>query len=480
MKCDKERLIMWYRVVRIFVIGMILFMIATNTYLSVLATSELNGYTVVDDGTCGGQGSGQHDFNGNVYMICGGASASQSDPGGKVLRVIAVNGSIKNHQLNVWATDVAPVHGGKYVFLATYRGEGTNPKYPIALLQRKADGTYTAINNNILFPHKKMFAEGRFIATDGRNNLYVASGQGTANGTQSVVKLSVSATTGAITFVNETPEERPNSLLGIAVTSSGETLYALSSWGLAYDSNSYVRQYKLIGSKYILQSSLGGGYKGYCEPGTGRLAYPYDIGLDGTGSSIFVISTSCGLVEKYSATTSPPTYLGYKRVSVPPPAAECHYCNRPHGLVVAGNGDVYVPQVKKKLVITRTATPTITRTATPTITRTATPTITRTATPTKIPAPGAFKKLNPANNSINRPKKLTLMWDASVKATSYEYCMYIAGNSRSCSTWISTGTARFVVRDLNPNQRYYWNVRARNSAGITIAYDGEFTFKTQP
>ncbi len=124
---------------------------------------------------------------------------------------------------------------------------------------------------------------------------------------------------------------------------------------------------------------------------------------------------------------------------------------------------------------TTASTATSTSTPTRTFTRTATRTATRTVTP--IPKPGAFNKSAPANNLTNRPLTLTLSWTASSAVTSYEYCL--ANTAAACTNWKSVGVARSVtVRGLLRNKDYYWNVRAKNVAGFTIANGGIWKFKT--
>ena len=70
-----------------------------------------------------------------------------------------------------------------------------------------------------------------------------------------------------------------------------------------------------------------------------------------------------------------------------------------------------------------------------------------------------------------------LSWGASIGATSYEYC--VALSATTCTMWKSTGTARSVtVSNLQRNKAYFWQVRAKNSAGITLANGGVWKFTT--
>ncbi|MFZ9859261.1 MAG: S8 family serine peptidase, partial [Roseiflexaceae bacterium] len=103
------------------------------------------------------------------------------------------------------------------------------------------------------------------------------------------------------------------------------------------------------------------------------------------------------------------------------------------------------------------------------------PTSTRTRTP--IPRPGAFRKLGPANRQTNRQLRITLSWTASAGAARYEYCLSTVATR--CNVWKSVGTSRSVtIRGLQRNKTYYWNVRARNSAGVTLSNGGVWRFRT--
>ena len=97
-------------------------------------------------------------------------------------------------------------------------------------------------------------------------------------------------------------------------------------------------------------------------------------------------------------------------------------------------------------------------------------TVTLNAAPS--PAPGAFAKSAPKNNAKNTAMLLTLSWGASANAASYEYC-YDTSDDNACSSWTSTGTARTAaVSGLAPRTTYYWQVRARNAQGTTMANAG--------
>jgi len=85
------------------------------------------------------------------------------------------------------------------------------------------------------------------------------------------------------------------------------------------------------------------------------------------------------------------------------------------------------------------------------------------------PLPGAFSKVSPGNGAMGQPLSLTLTWDASANANSYEYC-YDTSNDNACSGWTSTGGATSVgISGLSTGTTYYWHVRALNAIGTTYS-----------
>jgi len=101
-------------------------------------------------------------------------------------------------------------------------------------------------------------------------------------------------------------------------------------------------------------------------------------------------------------------------------------------------------------------------------------------TGTFVSLPGALAKTSPANAATGQVTSPTLSWGASTGATSYEYCLDATVNSVCDGTWTSTGTTRTASRTgLANSTRYEWQVRARNSAGVTDANSGTWwTFTT--
>jgi hypothetical protein len=95
--------------------------------------------------------------------------------------------------------------------------------------------------------------------------------------------------------------------------------------------------------------------------------------------------------------------------------------------------------------------------------------------------PGTLNKISPTTAVTNQPLSVTLNWEASTNAISYEYC-YDKTNDNACTAWVNNGTGTSkVLSGLAGNTTYYWQVRAVNPIG-TIYGNGTATsywsFKT--
>lgn len=91
--------------------------------------------------------------------------------------------------------------------------------------------------------------------------------------------------------------------------------------------------------------------------------------------------------------------------------------------------------------------------------------------------PFKFNKMTPANNATNQRTSVTLKWNSSAYAVSYEYC--ISTNKAACTSWRNVGINRQVtVSGLARNKAYYWQVRAKNTNGTTIANGDIWKFTT--
>jgi serine protease len=95
--------------------------------------------------------------------------------------------------------------------------------------------------------------------------------------------------------------------------------------------------------------------------------------------------------------------------------------------------------------------------------------------------PGAFGKTAPANLASVAGTSTTLQWGSSSGAASYAYCVDTTADS-SCSTgWVNTGAATSAtLSNLSSSTTYYWQIRATNAAGDTVADGGTWwTFSAQ-
>jgi hypothetical protein len=96
--------------------------------------------------------------------------------------------------------------------------------------------------------------------------------------------------------------------------------------------------------------------------------------------------------------------------------------------------------------------------------------------------PNSFNTLTPTNNQRIATASATLTWAESMHATSYEYCFALT--AQTCTNWNSVGTSTNVTNfNLAHNTTYYWQVRARNDAGTTLANRGtpwQFTVVLPP
>ena len=95
--------------------------------------------------------------------------------------------------------------------------------------------------------------------------------------------------------------------------------------------------------------------------------------------------------------------------------------------------------------------------------------------------PGAFGKIAPANLASVAGTSTTLQWGSSSGAASFAYCIDTTADSSCSTSWVSTGAATSAnVSNLSAGTTYYWQVRATNAAGDTLADGGAWsTFSTQ-
>ncbi len=84
--------------------------------------------------------------------------------------------------------------------------------------------------------------------------------------------------------------------------------------------------------------------------------------------------------------------------------------------------------------------------------------------------PANFNKISPADSAIDQPFSLTLSWNTSTGASSYETC-YDTTNDHECDgAWTSTGlNTSLVISGLSEATTYYWQVRGLNAIGSMYA-----------
>lgn len=132
----------------------------------------------------------------------------------------------------------------------------------------------------------------------------------------------------------------------------------------------------------------------------------------------------------------------------------------PTGLTLNSNGTITgTPTVGGTFTLAVTATDSLTATAPGSVSL-------------RIQAPpAAFSKSTPTNTQrITTQRTATMTWAASAGAASYQVCF---GTNTNCSSWVSVGTATQYTRtNLTRNRTYYWQVRAVNPDGTTVANGG--------
>jgi hypothetical protein len=97
------------------------------------------------------------------------------------------------------------------------------------------------------------------------------------------------------------------------------------------------------------------------------------------------------------------------------------------------------------------------------------------------PAPRAFNKSTPANGVTYSSNSVVLSWKASSDLTGYEYCYYTTNPADCLGAWTPTNDTSFSLSGLPVFTTYYWQVRAVNPNGTTLADNGTWwSFTTAP
>jgi hypothetical protein len=88
-------------------------------------------------------------------------------------------------------------------------------------------------------------------------------------------------------------------------------------------------------------------------------------------------------------------------------------------------------------------------------------------------APGAFGKTSPSDDTTSQEISLTLSWNSSSGADSYEYCYDSTLNNNCTGSWTSAGASTSAdISSLTYGTQYEWQVRATNTNPVTTYADG--------
>jgi hypothetical protein len=85
--------------------------------------------------------------------------------------------------------------------------------------------------------------------------------------------------------------------------------------------------------------------------------------------------------------------------------------------------------------------------------------------------PGTFGKIAPANGALVQTS-MTLSWGASAGADTYDYCIDAINDNFCNNGWMSAGANTSVLALFITDSTFYWQVRARNISGTTVADGG--------
>jgi uncharacterized repeat protein (TIGR01451 family) len=87
--------------------------------------------------------------------------------------------------------------------------------------------------------------------------------------------------------------------------------------------------------------------------------------------------------------------------------------------------------------------------------------------------PAPFGKVSPLNNAANQPVNPTLSWGVASGATSYQVCVgSLPGDCSSSGGWVSVAGTSYALSGLSYDTTYWWQVRAVNASGQTLADSG--------
>ncbi|PKN90839.1 MAG: hypothetical protein CVU44_22460 [Chloroflexi bacterium HGW-Chloroflexi-6] len=95
--------------------------------------------------------------------------------------------------------------------------------------------------------------------------------------------------------------------------------------------------------------------------------------------------------------------------------------------------------------------------------------------------PGSFTKTAPTDGAFAGLLRPSFSWQASSNASSYEICIDTSDNDQCNTSWVTglTGTTYTPSGNLTLDTNYFWQVRAVNGHGTTLASVGWWSFNTR-
>ncbi len=289
---------------------------------------------------CGGpRGSGQTDRSGNLYVTC---ATDNGITRSNIQMYSSAGVRIGTIYLPTYATDVAPSPDGSSVYVFDSSGQ------VVRRWNRQLDGTWRQDPAWSLSSFQRWGGTwqptGEFIATDDEGYIYVSTGTWTS-APNAIVKYAADGS-----FVTDVGDYRDGWELGdifwmnsgIAVSPDGARVY------LAEVGNNRIERFdRGVGGAYTpsvvpVGNSLADEdpRTGWCgsDVRAGRLAAPYDIGLDGS-ERLYVANTSCNEVKIFESDGS-----HVATISVTSPTGHIH------GIAVDRSGRAIIAEANSSVI----------------------------------------------------------------------------------------------------------------------------------
>ncbi len=313
-------------VARLHIAPLVLTLLAALAIIGPAAAHAQEGYTASAFACNNGNGGGNYDNAGTVYIACG----------NRVVRFTAAGDRLPDVTLNANTNSVAPSPDGRFIYVNTggplRRFSRTNNggyAFDNAWVPQPVPAGATACNPTGLYEPR-----GRGISTDGLGHVYIAMGGWVGCTPSMVAKYDEQGRLVTVFGTHGEDLGQFNVAMGLAVSRNGRTIYTVENV------TSRVQRFDWQpNGTYAFTMTWGERDEMYCRDG--NFAAPYDVNVDPWGF-VYVLGASCRRVQKFTAN-------GQHLLSmvVSPPTGR-----RPHGVAVDGNGDIYVGEVNTKLTRT--------------------------------------------------------------------------------------------------------------------------------